>query len=67
LAAHGLLQLGYNPLRCNWDAWAGHWKVKCVDKPIVLTVDKVQQKYRDAVLENREACIRTFDLDMMQL
>ncbi len=27
--------LGYRgiPLFCNWDAWAGHWKYKCVGKP----------------------------------
>lgn len=26
-------KLGYDPCFCNWDAWAGHWKPKCVRKP----------------------------------
>lgn len=30
------LKLGYNPVMCNWDSWAGHWKPKCVRKPRVI-------------------------------
>ena len=44
-----LYEHGYNPLRCAWDCWAGHWKVKCVDKPYELTASDVEQKYRRAV------------------
>jgi hypothetical protein len=42
----GLLDV---PIFCNWDAWAGHWKDKCVGKPTVLTSSMIGQKYREAV------------------
>lgn len=36
LSVVGSRVLGYNPVLCNWDAWAGHWKPKCVGKPVTL-------------------------------
>jgi|3_EtaG_2_1085321.scaffolds.fasta_scaffold00780_7 hypothetical protein len=42
--------LGYNPLYCNWDAWAGHWKPWCVGKPTVWNSSNVCKKNHDAVL-----------------
>ena len=36
LSVVGSRTLGYNPVLCNWDAWAGHWKPKCVGPPKVL-------------------------------
>jgi hypothetical protein len=47
----GCQTLGYSPILCNWDAWAGHWKPKCVSKPVVLTSEQANEKYRDAVLK----------------
>lgn len=44
----GLELLGYNPVFCNWDAWAGHWKPKCVGKPNLLAAEQVSEKYRAA-------------------
>ena len=41
--------LGYNPLYCAWDCWAGHWKPKCVDKPAVIGVDEISEKYQHAI------------------
>ncbi len=41
------------PIYCNWDAWAGHWKMKRVGKPQTLTADDVSKKYRDAVLASQ--------------
>lgn len=49
LSLHSLLTRNYSPIHCNWNAWAGHWKPKCVGKPIGLTADQVNRKYRDAV------------------
>lgn len=40
---------------CNWDAWAGHYKLKRVGKPVPYTVDGVNQKLRDAILSNRSS------------
>jgi hypothetical protein len=34
---------------CNWDAWAGHWKHKCVGKPHIISSAQVGQKFEDAV------------------
>lgn len=34
---------------CNWDAWAGHWKRKCVRKPRPFTMDFVRENLRAAV------------------
>lgn len=49
LSLTGLTQLGYNPVLCNWSAWAGHWKPKCVRKPNLLTPDAINKKYQDAM------------------
>jgi hypothetical protein len=38
---------------CNWDAWAGHYKIKRVGKPIPYTVDGVNLKLREAIVANR--------------
>jgi hypothetical protein len=38
------------PLYCNWDAWAGHWKRKCVGRPQVLTAEAIGDRFRTAVL-----------------
>lgn len=47
----GSAKLGYNPLLCNWDAWAGHYKPKCVSKPKVHTADKIAKKHARAYAE----------------
>lgn len=54
ISMHGLLELGYSPIYCNWDAWAGHYKPKCVRKPRVIFADQVGEKYRNAVLRNAQ-------------
>lgn len=38
------------PLYCNWDAWAGHWKRKCVGRPHVLGSSQIGHKFKTAVL-----------------
>lgn len=47
LSLVGTERLGYNPVFCNWDAWAGHWKPKCVGKPQVIAADGVSKKLKD--------------------
>lgn len=54
----GIEILGYNPVFCNWDAWAGHWKPKLVRKPRPLYADKISEKYRRAVKRGEEASAR---------
>ena len=48
ISLHGQEKLGYSPIFVNWDAWAGHWKPLCVDKPKPLTIDNVGAKYKRA-------------------
>lgn len=48
-----LTKLGYNTMFCNWDAWAGHWKPKCVGKPVLITSDSVNEKYQEAIRSGR--------------
>ena len=43
----GIQKLGYNPVFCNWDAWAGHWKPKCVGKPQVIAAEGISHKLKD--------------------
>ena len=54
----GQERLGYSPVFCNWDAWAGHYKPKCVGKPRVITSEQVNDKYRHAVLAGKPAAER---------
>jgi len=42
----GTQKLGYNPVYCNWDAWAGHWKPKCVGKPVFIEANGVSDKMK---------------------
>lgn len=49
----GIVKYGYNPVICNWDAWSGHWKPKCVGKPQVFTADAVGNSLRRVVEEGR--------------
>jgi hypothetical protein len=44
LSLAGARLLGYNPVFCNWDAWAGHWKPKCVGKPQFIAAKDISEK-----------------------
>ena len=46
-------KLGYNTMFANWDAWAGHWKPKCVGKPVLITSDSINEKYTEAIHSGR--------------
>lgn len=52
LSLVGSQRLGYNPVYCNWDAWAGHWKPKCVGKPQFISPSHVSSKMRESVDAN---------------
>lgn len=40
---------------CNWDAWAGHFKPKCVGAPSPLRLENVSHLFREAVSRNISA------------
>ena len=48
LSLVGAQKLGYNPVFCNWDAWAGHWKPKCVGKPVFIAPDHIAGKMKQS-------------------
>jgi hypothetical protein len=47
LSLVGTEKLGYNPVYCNWDAWAGHWKPICVGKPQFIEAKDISSKLKD--------------------
>jgi hypothetical protein len=72
LSLVGTQKLGYNPVYCNWDAWAGHWKPKCVGKPQFIQAKDISQKLKSCWEANYDAgstlvdfkCSPTFDKEL---
>jgi hypothetical protein len=56
------LSLAGVPNYCNWDAWAGHHKRKCVGKPSLLTVENVREEFREALRRGISAGERLVDV-----
>lgn len=48
----GIAQLGYNPVMCAWDSWAGHMKVWTVGRPHLMTAANVATTLRRAFLRS---------------
>lgn len=61
LSLVGVQKLGYNPVYCNWDAWAGHWKPLCVGKPVTIAADHVSKKLRDCCESGVESNTKLVD------
>jgi hypothetical protein len=61
LSLVGAQKLGYNPVYCNWDSWAGHWKPKCVGKPQVIAASGVSHKLKDCWEANVEPGVKLVD------
>lgn len=64
ISFHGLHRLGYSPIYCNWDAWAGHHKAKVVRKPRVVFADSISQKYQHAVLSAQKQNVRRMHMNL---
>jgi hypothetical protein len=62
LSLVGTQKLGYNPVYCNWDAWAGHWKPKCVGKPRVIDAQGVSAKLKQCWEANYDPGVKIVDL-----
>lgn len=50
----GQAVLGFNPVYCNWDAWAGHNKVWTVGKPQKYTTENISTSFQQAV-QNKDS------------
>lgn len=48
---------------CNWDAWAGHYKPKCVGAPHPIYMDQVSNIFREAVDRGTESTERLVEVD----
>jgi len=57
-----LSRYGQNPVHCAWSSWAGHWKPKCVGKPIMLTANDVSDTLARAITEGRDSRRRMVDI-----
>lgn len=62
LSLAGAQRLGYNPVFCNWDAWAGHWKPKCVGKPICISAKDVSSKMKQTLEIGHDSGVKLMDL-----
>lgn len=51
----GYAKMGYNPVHCNWDAWAGHWKPYCVPKPGIICAESMTDTFIKAAREGVSA------------
>lgn len=58
-----MLKLDYNPVFCNFDAWAGHWKPKCVGRPFSLSVEAIAENMRECVRDSISIHERLHNVD----
>ena len=61
LSLVGTQKLGYNPVYCNWDSWAGHWKPKCVGKPVYIQASGIADKMKKSWEANVEPGVKLVD------
>lgn len=59
----GMVKHGQPVVFCNWDAWAGHWKPKCVGKPTTLPIEAVSEMFQEAVRNNVSIHAQAVDLN----
>jgi hypothetical protein len=62
LSLAGTQKLGYNPVFCNWDAWAGHWKPKCVGKPQIIQAVDVSAKLKQCWQANYDGGVKVMSV-----
>lgn len=60
----GILKHNEPIVFCNWDAWAGHMKPKCVGAPNPLRIEQVSQVFTEAVRNNISAADKLIELDL---
>lgn len=58
----GAQKLGYSPVFCNWDAWAGHWKPLCVGKPQIVEATGISEKLKRCWEANYDPNTRIVEL-----
>lgn len=48
---------------CNWDAWAGHMKPKCVGMPEPIFMEQINEIYQEAVTNNLQVADERREVD----
>lgn len=61
----GQAKLGYNPVRCAWDSWIGHWKPWNVGRPKRFTVENIAATFTRAVEKKSSVQDVAVDLSAM--
>lgn len=59
----GMVKCGSPVVFCNWDAWAGHWKPKCVGKPRIMPIEAVSEMFQEAVRNNVSVDTKAVDIN----
>lgn len=59
----GINKYGEPVVFCNWDAWAGHYKPKCVGMPEPVRMEQINDIYREACEANLSAFEEIRDVD----
>ena len=62
LSLVGVEKLGYNPVFCNWDAWAGHYKPLVVSKPQFIDAKDISKKLKQSWEANYDKDVKLVDL-----
>lgn len=62
LSLVGTQKLGYNPVHCNWSAWAGHWKPVCVGKPQFVEAKDIAAKLKQSWEADYDKGVKLVDL-----
>lgn len=62
LSLVGTEKLGYNPVYCNWDAWAGHYKPLVVGKPQYIDSKDISKKLKQSWEANYDKDVKLVDL-----
>jgi hypothetical protein len=59
----GIQKHGEPVVFCNWDAWAGHFKPKCVGAPSLLRIENVSNLFRETVTNNISSQEQSVEID----
>lgn len=62
LSLVGVEKLGYNPVYCNWDAWAGHHKPLVVGKPQFIEPKDISSKLKQCWEAGVDSAVKTLEL-----
>ena len=66
MSLFGIHKYGFNPVHCNWDAWAVHYKPHRVMKPTILGVDQLADTLIRAARMNIPSNARMVNVDFTQ-